>query len=83
LTTVVSLDPIHFVFDASEADYIHYAPLVSRWKARTVEGCPPSGHGPAPDEPDWSHGRSGTMNFVDNQLNRSAAGHSSRTKICS
>jgi Fusaric acid resistance protein family len=27
LTTIVTLDPIHFVFDASEADYIHYARL--------------------------------------------------------
>ena len=27
LTTIVTLDPIHFVFDASEADYLRYARL--------------------------------------------------------
>ena len=27
LTTIVSLDPIHFVFDASEADYLRYTRL--------------------------------------------------------
>ena len=25
LATIVSLDPIHFIFDAAEADYLHYA----------------------------------------------------------
>src|SRR4029453_15911777 len=36
LTTIVELSPIHFVFDASEADYIRYARL-------SAEGKQPSG----------------------------------------
>jgi multidrug efflux system membrane fusion protein len=32
LTTIVSLDPIHFIFDASEADYLRYARLASQGK---------------------------------------------------
>ena len=36
LTTIVSLDPIHFVFDGSEADFIHYLRLASRRRAAVV-----------------------------------------------
>ena len=34
LTTIVSLDPIYFVFDGSEADYIRYTPAQRRRAAR-------------------------------------------------
>jgi RND family efflux transporter MFP subunit len=67
LTTIVTLDPIHFVFDASEADYIRY----SRFGA---DGRRPSStefRNPVnvrlADESEWKH--SGAMNFIDNQLN--------------
>jgi membrane fusion protein, multidrug efflux system len=71
LTTIVTLDPIYFVFDASEADYIRYTRLAS-------SGERPSGRESAnpvqvrlADEPEWK--REGRMNFVDNQLNARSA----------
>jgi membrane fusion protein, multidrug efflux system len=71
LTTIVTLDPIYFVFDASEADYIRYTRLAS-------SGSRPSGReNPNPvqvrlaDEAEWK--REGRMDFVDNQLNARSA----------
>jgi RND family efflux transporter MFP subunit len=69
LTTVVSLDPIHFVFDASEADYIRYARLSAAGKRELSREASHPVMIRLADEPDWSLSRSGTMNFVDNQLN--------------
>lgn len=67
LTTIVASDPIRFVFDASEADYLRYSRLAT-------SGARPSGRdAPNPvqvrlaDETDWK--RNGKMDFVDNQLN--------------
>lgn len=67
LTTIVKLDPIYFIFEASEADYIRYSRLA------VSGGRPSSRDAPTPvevnlsDETDWPH--HGVMNFVDNQLN--------------
>jgi membrane fusion protein, multidrug efflux system len=69
LTTIVSLDPIHFVFDASEADYIRYARLSASGKRELSRDVSHPVMVRLADETDWSLGRSGTMNFVDNQLN--------------
>jgi multidrug efflux system membrane fusion protein len=72
LTTIVSLDPIHFVFDASESDYIRYARLAS------AEERPSSREFKNPvmvrlaDEPNWSHSHAGVMDFIDNQINARA-----------
>jgi multidrug efflux system membrane fusion protein len=69
LTTIVTLDPIHFVFDASESDYIRYARLAS------VTERPSSREFKNPvmvrlaDEADWSHSHAGAMDFIDNQIN--------------
>jgi membrane fusion protein, multidrug efflux system len=67
LATIVSLDPIHFVFDVSEADYLRYS-------RANIAGERPSSRDVAnpvrlklADEATWSH--DGTMNFVDNALN--------------
>ncbi len=67
LTTIVSLDPIHFVFDASESDYLRYSRLSlsgSRKSSREVNN-------PVrvrlADETEFTH--QGQMDFVDNQLN--------------
>jgi membrane fusion protein, multidrug efflux system len=67
LTTVVSLNPIHFIFDASEADYLRYTRLFA-------SGARPSGRDtPNPvqvrlaDESEWT--RTGKMDFVDNAMN--------------
>ncbi len=66
LTTIVSVDPIYFVFDASEADYLRYARLAE-------DGNRPSSRTTANpvqvrlmDEDSWDH--KGVMNFVDNRL---------------
>ena len=67
LATIVSLDPIHFVFDVSEADYLRYS-------RANIAGERPSSRDVAnpvrlklADEATWSH--DGKMNFVDNALN--------------
>jgi multidrug efflux system membrane fusion protein len=67
LTSIVSIDPIHFVFDGSEADFLRYTRL-----ARA--GARPSSRDVAnpvavrlADETDYKH--VGQMNFVDNVVN--------------
>jgi multidrug efflux system membrane fusion protein len=63
LTTIVSLDPIHFEFDVSESDFLHYARSgAARQKtAKTVA------YVRLADESDWK--RTGAIDFLDNQLN--------------
>jgi membrane fusion protein, multidrug efflux system len=67
MATIVSLDPIHFVFDVSEADYLRYSRL-------RLSGARPSSReteNPVrvklADEETWT--REGHMDFVDNALN--------------
>lgn len=67
LTTIVTLDPIHFVFDASEADYIRYARAAEIEKKREREFKNPVSVRLA-DEKEWT--RSGVMDFLDNEINR-------------
>ena len=72
LTTIVTLDPIHFVFDVSEADYIHYARLASGSEGLSSQEFKKPVMVRLADEPDWSHGHGGVMDFVDNQINAHA-----------
>ncbi|TLG79310.1 efflux RND transporter periplasmic adaptor subunit [Methylocystis sp. B8] len=67
LTTIVTLDPIHFVFDASEADYIRYARGSENQKKPEREFNNRVSVRLA-DETEWT--RSGVMDFLDNQINR-------------
>ena len=67
LTTIVTLDPIHFVFDASEADYIRYSRLGADGKRPSSRDFQNPVNVRLADESEWKH--SGVMNFVDNQLN--------------
>lgn len=67
LTTIVSLDPIHFLFDASEADYLRYARLATSGKRASSRESSNPVRVRLADETDWAH--EGTMDFVDNQLN--------------
>ncbi len=69
LSTVVSLDPIHFEFTASEADYLKYLRLAR-------DGSRESGRDVAHpvriklmDEESFDH--DGFLSFVDNQIDRS------------
>jgi len=66
LTVIVSMDPIHFVFDGSEADFLHYLRLAAsgaRPSSRDVQN--PVAVRLA-DETEFKH--HGVMNFVDNTL---------------
>ena len=66
LATIVSIDPIHFVFEASESDFLRYA------RANLSGKRPSSRHTSNPvrvrlaDESEFAH--EGRMDFVDNQL---------------
>ena len=67
LTVIVSQDPIHFVFDGSEADFIHYLRLAAagvRPSSRDVQN-PVSVR--LADETEYKH--VGRMDFVDNAVN--------------
>ena len=67
LTVIVSIDPIHFVFDGSEADFLRYLRLAAagaRPSSRDVQN-PVSVR--LADETDYKH--QGRMDFVDNVLN--------------
>jgi membrane fusion protein, multidrug efflux system len=67
LTVIVSIDPIHFVFDGSEADFLHYQRLAA------TGGRPSSRDVQNPvlvrlaDETEFKH--QGRMDFVDNAIN--------------
>jgi membrane fusion protein, multidrug efflux system len=67
LTVIVSLDPIHFEFDGSEADFLRYLRLAAagaRPSSRDVQN-PVSVR--LADETEYKH--QGRMDFVDNVLN--------------
>ena len=67
LTVIVSIDPIHFVFDGSEADFLRYMRLAAggaRPSSRDVQN-PVSVR--LADETEYKH--HGRMDFVDNALN--------------
>jgi multidrug efflux system membrane fusion protein len=67
LTLIVSIDPIHFVFDGSEADFLRYVRLAA------AGGRPSSRDAQNPvsvrlaDETEYKH--QGRMDFVDNVIN--------------
>lgn len=65
LTTIVSVDPINFVFDASEADYLRY----TRLQSLRTPGTPVRVR--LADERSWD--RVGKIDFVDNTLNARSA----------
>jgi RND family efflux transporter MFP subunit len=67
LTDIVSIDPIHFIFDGSEADFLRYTRLAKaggRPSSRDVQN-PVSVR--LADETEFKH--VGEMNFVDNVVN--------------
>ncbi len=67
LTTIVRLDPIYFVFDGSEADYLRYSRLSVEGDRGSSRDTPNPVRVQLADEKDWPH--QGTMNFVDNEIN--------------
>ena len=67
LTTIVSLDPIYFVFDGSEADYIRYSRLNAEGQRRSSRDAPNPVRVRLADEKEFTH--TGHMDFVDNEVN--------------
>ena len=66
LATIVTIDPIRFVFDVAESDYLHYTRLfLSGAMASSRDSVNPVRIRLA-DETDWK--RSGKVDFVDNTL---------------
>ncbi len=66
LTTVVSMDPIYFVFDASEADFLKYARLNQAGSRASSRDANNPAYVRLMDETEWT--RRGAMDFVDNEL---------------
>lgn len=70
LATIVSIDPVHFVFDVSESDYLRYSRLYQSGERKAREtGIPVKMK--LSDEGDYKH--EGSMNFVDNAFNERSA----------
>jgi RND family efflux transporter MFP subunit len=66
LATMVSLDPIHLDFDMSEADYLTFSRARARLKGELADKVEIS----LSDETQFT--QQGTLDFVDNALNRSS-----------
>ena len=66
LTTIVSFDPIHFVIQASEADYLKYMRLGKSGLRKTARDAQHPVAVRLADEKDFIH--RGKMDFVDNAL---------------
>jgi len=67
LTSIVSLAPIHFVFDVSESDFLRYSRLDLRGERSSSRDVSNPVKVKLGDEADFVH--EGRMDFVDNQLN--------------
>lgn len=70
LTTIVSLDPIYFEFDVSEANYLAYQRATERGVMPSMRDSNIEVFAKLPDEDQWPH--KGTLGFVDNQVNETS-----------
>lgn len=70
LTTIVSLDPIRFVFDMSEQEFLAYQRAVEAGKMKSARDPSVKVEARLPDEKDWT--LQGRMDFVDNRVERSS-----------
>ncbi len=70
LTTIVSLDPIYFNFDMSEADYLAYQRATEKGLMRSTRDNTVAVSLHLTDEKGWPH--EGRMNFVENRVDRSS-----------
>ncbi len=66
LATIVAMDPIYFVFNASEADYLRYVRLGLAGKRPSSREVANPVEIQLMDEAGWPH--KGRMDFVDNRL---------------
>jgi RND family efflux transporter MFP subunit len=70
LTTIVSLDPIYFNFDISEADYLAYQRAIAKGKLLSERDNSVTVSLHLTDEKGWPH--EGHLNFIDNQVDRNS-----------
>lgn len=70
LTTVITLDPIYFEFDISEADHLRYVRLSRSGERESSRETANPVFVRLMDESEWT--RKGEMNFVDNELSRAS-----------
>ena len=70
LTTIVSLDPIYFNFDMSEADYLAYQRATEKGLMRSTRDNTVAVSLRLTDEKGWPH--EGRLNFVENRVDRSS-----------
>jgi RND family efflux transporter MFP subunit len=70
LTTIVSLDPIWLMFNVSEGDGMTYKRLIQKGEVESARSNSVKVEGQLMDETDWP--LEGTIDFVDNQYNRSS-----------
>ena len=66
LTTIVSLDPIEFEIEASEAEFLRYTRLDTAGTRRSSRDVPNRIEAQLIDETEWVH--KGNMTFVDNEI---------------
>ena len=67
LSVIVSIDPIHFVFDGSEADFLHYLRLAAAGTRPSSRDAQNPVAVRLADETEYTH--QGRMDFVDNAIN--------------
>lgn len=79
LATIVSIDPIHFIFDVSEADYLRYSRLYAAGERPSSRDSGIPVRLKLSDESEYK--REGTMDFVDNTLNERSATVRARAKF--
>jgi RND family efflux transporter MFP subunit len=70
LTTIVSLDPIYFEFDVSEANYLAYQRATERGAMPSMRDSDIGVFAKLPDEEEWIH--KGTLEFLDNQVDETS-----------
>lgn len=70
LTTIVSVDPIYFDFDMSEANYLAYQRAAERGAMPSMRDNQIKVFAKLPDEEEWKH--EGTLEFLDNQVNETS-----------
>ncbi len=70
LTTIVSVDPIYFDFDMSEANYLAYQRASERGAMPSMRDNKIKVFAKLPDEDGWKH--EGSLEFLDNQVNETS-----------
>jgi RND family efflux transporter MFP subunit len=70
LTTIVSMDPIYFEFDVSEANYLAYQRAAERGVMQSMRDNKIEVFAKLPDEEQWTH--KGSLEFLDNQVNETS-----------